>query len=138
MSRSFSLTILGDPVTKSRPRFYGGRAITDKKTQDAENHIVDLFHDKYPASEPLESDVWILCTFYMGSRRHKDWDNLAKLVCDALNGVAYADDSQITKCVCFKILPDRNKHAHDSLTRDGKPHTPRTEILVEPANNSLI
>lgn len=28
--------------------------------------------------------------------RKSDWDNIGKLVCDALNGVAYDDD----KCVC--------------------------------------
>lgn len=24
-----------------------------------------------------------------------DWDNIGKIICDALNGIAYADDSQI-------------------------------------------
>lgn len=26
-----------------------------------------------------------------------DWDNIGKIICDALNGVAYGDDAQITK-----------------------------------------
>lgn len=26
-----------------------------------------------------------------------DWDNVGKIICDALNGVAYKDDAQITK-----------------------------------------
>jgi Holliday junction resolvase RusA-like endonuclease len=135
---SYSLTIPGDPASKGRPRFYQGRTITDAKTHKAEKVIADEFHRKYPDAAPLEGDVWILCSFYMGSRRRKDWDNLAKLVCDALNGIAYLDDQQITKCVCFKILPDKKRHSTDALTRDGEPHTPRTEILIEPANNSLI
>ena len=29
-----------------------------------------------------------------------DWDNIGKLVCDALNGVAYDDD----KCVCEAVV----------------------------------
>ena len=25
-----------------------------------------------------------------------DWDNIGKIICDALNGIAYADDAQVT------------------------------------------
>lgn len=135
---SYSLTIPGDPAIKSRPRVYQGRGITDNKTHKAEQIISDEFHRKYPGAEPLRGNVWILCSFYMESRRHKDWDNLAKLVCDALNGIAYKDDVQITKCVCFKILPDKKKHTSDPLTHDGQPHVPRTEILISPENKQLI
>ena len=31
-----------------------------------------------------------------------DWDNIGKIICDALNGVAYRDDSQIVEAVCRK------------------------------------
>lgn len=31
-----------------------------------------------------------------------DWDNVGKLVCDALNGVAFADDQQVTACTVEK------------------------------------
>lgn len=31
-----------------------------------------------------------------------DWDNIGKIICDALNGVAYLDDSQIVDAVCRK------------------------------------
>lgn len=29
--------------------------------------------------------------------RKPDWDNIGKIICDALNGMAYEDDKQITK-----------------------------------------
>jgi len=32
-----------------------------------------------------------------------DGDNIAKVICDALNGVAYEDDTQIVKLVVSKI-----------------------------------
>ena len=32
-----------------------------------------------------------------------DFDNLAKAICDSLNGVCYDDDSQIVKCTVEKI-----------------------------------
>jgi Holliday junction resolvase RusA-like endonuclease len=31
-----------------------------------------------------------------------DWDNLGKLVCDALNGVAWHDDAQVTELHAVK------------------------------------
>lgn len=31
-----------------------------------------------------------------------DWDNIGKIICDALNGIAYRDDSQIVEAVCRK------------------------------------
>ena len=39
-------------------------------------------------------DVRMTCIFY-GARKNADIDNLFKAVADALNGTAYADDSQI-------------------------------------------
>lgn len=31
-----------------------------------------------------------------------DWDNVGKLVCDALNGIAYRDDQQVVSCTVTK------------------------------------
>lgn len=31
-----------------------------------------------------------------------DWDNVGKLVCDALNGLAFKDDQQVTACTVSK------------------------------------
>lgn len=31
-----------------------------------------------------------------------DWDNIGKIVCDSLNGIAYKDDSQIVKAIVIK------------------------------------
>ena len=35
-----------------------------------------------------------------------DCDNIAKIVCDALNGLAYADDKQIVECSVQKRYGD--------------------------------
>ncbi len=35
-----------------------------------------------------------------------DTDNIAKVVCDALNGVAYHDDKQITSLTVDKVWAD--------------------------------
>ena len=41
-----------------------------------------------------------------------DWDNIGKIVCDALNGIAYADDSQVWSGIVQKWY-----HAKDGMPR---------------------
>jgi Holliday junction resolvase RusA-like endonuclease len=65
--------------------------------------------------KPLEGTLRVELRFYRGDKRHVDSDNLAKLVLDALNGVAWVDDSQITLLSVDKHLDRGN---------------PRTEIAV--------
>src|SRR6266498_5635691 len=51
------------------------------------------------------------------TKRRCDWDNLAKLVCDALNGIAWRDDDQIAHALVVKGYDAAN---------------PRTEVTVQP------
>jgi len=46
--------------------------------------------------KPLESDVHLLITLYFGTRRRADLDNFNKLSLDALTGIVYEDDVQIS------------------------------------------
>ena len=46
--------------------------------------------------KPLEGDIDVSITLYFGSKRKADLDNFNKLSLDALTGVAYSDDSQIS------------------------------------------
>jgi Holliday junction resolvase RusA-like endonuclease len=110
------------PIAKARPRFTGRAIITPKETKDAEMAIA-LFarreirkktmppYSPWP-SFPLECPVAVHVT--VATKRPKkpkydfpvgrpDWDNYAKLVCDALNGIAYKDDSQVVKGTGDKV-----------------------------------
>ena len=100
---------------KARPRFSKGRAYTPKGTKDAERQIEsayrhacrDAFGALQTASEgvPVLIEIWTTRNVLSGFRRRDgdshddlqkpDADNIAKLVLDALNGVAYEDDSQV-------------------------------------------
>ena len=138
----FLLEVPGNPVVKARPRVYKGHGITPKKTLDAEKRIRDIFIAEHPGIiEPTTKPVNMKITCYMADRKVRDWDNLAKLVCDALNGVAFADDSQIRRCVVDKILPSkyvqgkrglRKRKGSDPLTSEvtGEPYEPHTEIVI--------
>lgn len=97
----------GRPVPKARPRMTkNGHVYTPAKTVDAESAIAEAYAKASIATHgkivKLAGDVKIRMGFMMPDRRRSDWDNLAKLVCDALNGVAYDDDTQIVDAHIFK------------------------------------
>lgn len=135
---SLHLTIPGPPASKGRPRFNRrGIAYTPKQTRIAEAFIKALFVAKYPDHAPLTGplDVDIVATFGIprsaskakaremkGQRirptKKPDCDNIAKL-CDALNGLAFVDDSQI---VDLHILKQYDDTARTEITiyREGE------------------
>src|SRR6476620_6696935 len=66
---------------------------------------------------PLKGEVRMPVTLYFDTKRRADWDNVHKLSCDALNGIAYEDDSQIRQ-VTVALAYDKQR--------------PRIEIAVAP------
>jgi Holliday junction resolvase RusA-like endonuclease len=47
--------------------------------------------------KPLEGDVEPEIALYFGTKRKADWDNFHKLSGDALTGIVYHDDSQVSR-----------------------------------------
>ena len=105
---------------KARPRFSRGHAYTPKATSDAQETIAAAYvkacgGDALKASEGVPVAVAVLTTRNVrtGFRRREgdahadlqkpDADNIAKLVLDALNGLAYADDSQVVALLVIKL-----------------------------------
>ena len=133
------LTIPGDPVSKGRPRVYHGHGITPAKTKRAENHVYSEFRAQYPDFHPYPGPVIIRLTFWLATRQVRDWDNLAKLTTDALNGVAWVDDRQIIYSGVNKRLPDlwvvgergvRKRKTGDPLTWKGHHYNPHTDLII--------
>ena len=82
-SEGLVFQVPGEPVGKGRPRFTRqGRAYTPAKTAKYENLVSLAFQQMYPTKKP-------------------DTDNIAK-VKDALNGIAFKDDSQVVKETIIK------------------------------------
>lgn len=115
------LTIDGVPVAKGRPRFSRYGAYTPKKTQEYEEYVKMCWLAKYGSIQPSEQSLEMNIVFYLpipksvnkkqraemldGRIKHTkkpDIDNLIKSVLDALNGIAYSDDSQIIKVTAVK------------------------------------
>lgn len=123
---SKELFIPGVPVAKARPRVMrNGYAYTPKKTEDAEKTIRAAWNRKY-GEETLRGPLKVSITFFYKAPKSwpkwkqrqveryqlpkvskPDTDNLAKTVLDALNGVAYKDDSAV--CEMFA----RKMYTHD-------------------------
>ncbi len=96
-------TVPGRAVPKARPRVgRGGHVYTPAKTVAWEETVA--WAARTQIREPLEGDIGIEMWFFFADRRRRDWDNIAKAVCDALNGVAYTDDSQITDAIVRKRM----------------------------------
>lgn len=117
MTDELHFTLEGDPVPKGRPRHGRGHSFTPKRTRDAEQSIRDRVTEL--AVVPYDVPVRVSLVFYCKTRRRTDWDNLAKLVTDALNGLCYTDDHLI-------------HHSVVRLHRAAIGETPRTEVRIAP------
>ena len=117
-------TIEGAPFGKQRPRHNrrSGVTYTPRETRDRERHIVAEYR-RQCGGEQIEADKYVVLhvdayypipTSATKKRREQiaaggvyptvkpDIDNVLKLVEDALNGVAYADDKQIVSVAARK------------------------------------
>jgi Holliday junction resolvase RusA-like endonuclease len=109
--------VYGEPKGKGRPRFTRqGHCYTPKATQDYED-LIELEYKqqvgnvKYADGVPLKVNIFAGFKIPKTSKvkrqqmiNHKllptkkpDCDNIIKIVCDALNGIAYYDDKQIVQ-----------------------------------------
>lgn len=111
-----SVFVAGEPIGKGRPRLgRNGRVYTPDTTRKAEHTIASAWWS--PVID-LETPVEVRVTAYYGRpqahtlksgqlsaagkrapvpMKRPDLDNVVKLVLDALNGVAYRDDSQVLR-----------------------------------------
>lgn len=138
--RKFSLTIPIKPEPKQRPSFSRKRkkAYTPKKTKDYEEKISDYFLSHVKV-ERFDKDVPLVVNLIFGMPIPKstskkkakvmlegaikhtktpDIDNLQKAVLDALNGLAWEDDSQIVKVTAEKeyaVNPYVHLYVHEAI-----------------------
>jgi crossover junction endodeoxyribonuclease RusA len=91
-----TIHLVGEPAPKQRPRVgAGGIVYTPAKTQAAEEAIRwQLLSQKV---QPATGPVAVTLEFRTSTRRRVDLDNLVKLVLDAANGYAWADDAQVVE-----------------------------------------
>ena len=137
MSKTFKIIVPGKPMGKQRPKatIRGKHAgvYTPKETTSYENLVVAMYRQKYADSKPFEGMVkGTIIAYYqipksVSKKKQKmmldgdirpmtkpDLDNIEKIIYDALNGIAYTDDSHIIAQRCAKFYSE----------------TPRVEVII--------
>ncbi len=119
---AYHLTIFGVPKGKPRPRFVGGHTYSPSTAYERE--VGTEFHRQNPGALPIDKGVPVavdVLAFFPVPKsatkdqrdrmrrgqilptRKPDADNILKLVLDALNGLAWHDDAQVTSVTCKKL-----------------------------------
>jgi Holliday junction resolvase RusA-like endonuclease len=109
-------TLEGRPTSWKRTNTWQGRRITGrdmKRAQDAHRWAATAAR---PKAWALDAEMALEVSAYMpNARSAPDADNVLKLVADALQGIAYANDRQLVRVVCERHIDREN---------------PRTEVVV--------
>ena len=116
----------GDPHGKGRPKFARRgnfvQTYTDKKTTSYEELVKFYANIAMVDLDPLQGAVAVYIYIklavpksYSKKRteaclsglerptKKPDWDNVAKSICDAMNGIVYMDDTQIVDAHVTKV-----------------------------------
>lgn len=114
------LMIPGEPCAKQRPRLGKGYTYTPQKTVNYETLVRELYilqNFRQQLEGELVMTVRAYFTIPKSASKKKaadmvsgrirptkrpDWDNVGKIISDALNGLAYHDDSQIVSATVEK------------------------------------
>ncbi|MCC0671569.1 RusA family crossover junction endodeoxyribonuclease [Clostridioides sp. ES-S-0145-01] len=129
-----NFTVDGEPVGKERPRMNSitKRTYTPNKTKNYEELIKWLYQSKVKHYFKGYIKMTLRCYYSIAKSNSKkvkeqkrnnvlrpskkpDIDNVVKIVADALNEIAYKDDTQIVEVVASKYYSDK----------------PRVEVVLE-------
>lgn len=125
-----SFEIVGKPFGKERPHFRRyGKPYTPDKTSNYEQTVALAYKSKYgrtkfPPDAALGIDIVAFMPIPKSTPKYKrpdmimgtvrpmvtpDWDNIGKIICDALNGIAYVDDRKICEARVRKFYGEEPK-----------------------------
>lgn len=132
--KEFEATIFMEPVGKGRPRttVKNGKAIT--YTPDPTAHAENLIRDellkyavKFEAHVPVRLRVTLYCSRPKSLPKSRtiptskpDYDNVAKLLGDAMEKFVYENDSQVTTALIRKryVLPGQVPRVEIYMSED--------------------
>lgn len=128
-----TFTVYGPPKPQARHRSTKQGHMYDPSSE-VKRTFMQALQEERP-NNPMEGPLMILLKFYFArpkshynkkglkpnapvyyvSKGRNDFDNLAKMVCDAMNGIMYGDDGQIAKAGVMKLYDE----------------VPRTEVTLQ-------
>lgn len=109
------ITVPGEPQGKARPRLGNSHTYTPAKTKNYERLVAFMCRSQnanisFAPGKALTMDIRAYMAVpksdtqtkrerklsgIMRPTKKPDWDNIGKIISDALNGIAYHDDAQI-------------------------------------------
>ena len=114
-----SFTVPSDPIPAARPRFSGRHAYQPARNRKyrevVQTSAREVMNGREPMTGAVEVQLSLFRRFKPTARQFGDTDNHAKGILDALNGICFADDSQVVRLTVEK---------HTSKT------APRAEIKI--------
>lgn len=132
------ITIPGAPRGKARPRVTRRGTYTPEETKRYEGLVRACWAkaggERFEDDTALNVLIVAWCPIPKSTSKAKrmemllghirpakkpDCDNVAKIICDALNGCAYKDDAQIVRCTVVKYYSE----------------TPRVEVNIQEVNH---
>jgi len=115
-------TVPGEPVPKARARTTTHGTYTPERTVHAERVVAWTYWAAAGTTRPdLTGEYSVHAVFRLVHRRHRDTDNMLKLVLDALNGVAWVDDNQVVEVYARKELVPVDPGSHITVYRLDQP-----------------
>lgn len=125
-------TVVGKPFGKQRPRVTisgnYAHAYTPARTEEYEEKVRAAYKEQceayFPKDVPLGLTIYAVYEVPKSDSKSKkadklsgkilptikpDWDNIGKVICDALNGVAWHDDTQIVSAQVSKVYGETAK-----------------------------
>ena len=126
------IVVEGKIKGKARPRFFNGHAITPKDTINYENWVRLCYQqqDRRTLEGPIRATIiayYKVPKSYTKKRvqaikngrqypqKKPDADNIAKIILDSLNKIAYEDDSQIVELTVLKRYTEENERVEFEL-----------------------
>lgn len=127
-------------IPKARPRFEKGHVYTPEKTKNFETAVAftarNAMKGQEPVTEPCAMAIYALFKVPTSWPKWKqaaamgkpytgkgDADNMIKAVCDALNGVVYADDKQVAGVQISRFYSSEDKFRVTVRPLEGIPAT---------------
>lgn len=95
MTDVISFIVDGEPVPKQSFRFAHGGGYTDHRVSAWQQEVSRKAREAMQGRAPLTSQVAMRVVFVLSNHRRVDLDNLNKGVSDAMNGIVFADDTQV-------------------------------------------
>lgn len=114
--------IPGTPPSKARVRFGRHNTYNRPEAVAAERRTA-VYVQRSLRGYRFPGNVALGCIFYRSTQQRVDADNMLKHVCDAINGIAFDDDSQVT-AIAARVELDADN--------------PRTVVVLGPHTSTML